>query len=111
MPPKNLTSVNENDFSMQRHSFSKIMVTEKKETGNVLKIKQFYGGSRNRDASAVTRNRATIGIKSSFAAKEGDLVSYKGSTDRYDIQQSLRRTRSSGAVVPPKVTHNNHDKP
>jgi hypothetical protein len=78
MPPKNITSVNDNDFSMQRHSFSKIMVAEKKETGTVLKMKQFYGGSRNRDASDVIRNRATVGIQSSFS-KDGSVLSYQGS--------------------------------
>jgi len=104
MPQKDITSVNESAFSMQRTSFTKIMSTETKETGNVLQMKKFYGGSRNRDASAVIRSRAIAGTQSSFTAKNGEL-SFQGTTDINDTRQALRRTRSGGAAVPPKVTN------
>lgn len=104
MPQKDITSVNENAFSMQRSSFSKIMATERKETGDILKKKKFYGGSRNRDASSIIRSRAIAGTQSSFTAKDGQL-SFQGTKDINDTRQALGRTRSGGAVVPPKVTH------
>ena len=103
MPQKDITSVNENAFSMQRSSFTKMMATEKKETGDVLKMKKFYGGCRNRDASAIISSRAIAGTQSSFTAKDGEL-SFQGIKDINDTRQALRRVRSGGAAVPPKVT-------
>jgi hypothetical protein len=104
MPQKDITSVNEHAFAMHRSSFSKIMATEREETGEILKKKNFYGGSRNKDASSIIRSRAIAGTKSSFTAKDGAL-SFQGTKDINDTRQALRRTRSGGAVVPPKVTH------
>ena len=104
MPQKDITSINENTFSMQRSIFTKTTSTERHETGDVLLMKKFYGGSRNRDASSVIRDRSITGTQSSFTDKDGEL-SFQGTKDINDTRQALRRTRSGGAIVPSKVTN------
>jgi hypothetical protein len=103
MPQKDLTSSNENTFSMRRSMFSRIINTEVKEVNDVLQKKQYYGGTRNRDASSVICKRAIIGTKNSFANENG--VSFQATKEYNATDKALRRTRAGGTVVPPKVTN------
>lgn len=102
MPQKDITSSNENTFSMGRSMFSRTINTLKNEDSDALKQKQFYGGTRNRDASSVVRSRSILGAKGSFADENG--VAFQGYNNN-DTRQALTRVRAGGATVPRKVTH------
>lgn len=103
MPQKASTTLNENQFSMNRVLYTKTITAVMSETAVNLKEKQFYG-PRNRDASAVIQRRnILIGGNHN---ETGKPISFQGAKETNDVRQAKKRVRSSGSVVPAKK--NNH---
>jgi hypothetical protein len=122
MPMKDITSNNENIFSMTRKLFIKSYVTNHGMNGgksfiqrhnpaihngfiidgpkNVLQ-KKWIGG--NRDASSIihTRRKETVGQIMNRTGQQS-FVNTKDNTTRID---ALARVRGSGYRVPKKVSH------
>lgn len=101
MPPKDLTSSNENTFSMRRGMFIRTIDTHNKENPEIIKEKQFYGGTRNRDSSGRIHKRATQTFENSFPKNK--KLSYQSVNTYNEQNKALKRVRSSGYIVPPKV--------
>ena len=99
MPQKELTSSNQNDFSMTRKEYAK--------TVNIEPTKKWFGTSSNRDASQIIANRKknSVGVGSLNANKE--LMSFTKPNNQLDIFQTKQRVRNGGYTVPPKVQNNN----
>jgi len=99
MPQKELTSSNQNDFSMTRKEYAK--------TVNTQQTKKWFGTSSNRDASQIIANRKknSVGVGSLNANKE--LMSFTKPNNELDIFQTKQRVRNGGYTVPPKVNNNN----
>ena len=99
MPQKELTSSNQNDFSMTRKEYAK--------TVNIEPTKKWFGTSSNRDASQIIANRKknSVGVGSLNANKE--LMSFTKPNNQLDIFQTKQRVRNGGYTVPPKVNNNN----
>lgn len=99
MPQKDLTSSNENNFSMTRNEYAK--------TVHIEPTKKWFGTSSNRDASQIIANRKknSVGVGSLNANKE--LMSFTKPNNQLDIFQAKQRMRNGGHTVPPKVNNNN----
>ena len=102
MPLKATTSLNENNFSMNRVLFAKTINAVEAQTADTLKAKQFFG-DRNRDASSVIHRRKILnaGEKNS----SGENMSHQGAKTTNMAKQAQQRVRSSGSV-PPKKSNN-----
>lgn len=98
MPQKAATSLNENNFSMNRVLFAK---TIKTETLDTIKTKHFFG-ERNRDASSVIQRSKIISAGGKNAS--GENISHQGTKSMNDVRQAQQRVRNRGYVVPPKIT-------
>jgi hypothetical protein len=96
MPLKDLTSSNENDFSLDRNEYTK---TSKIVTPTV---KKWYGNTANRDASSIAKSRRVQSAKGSIndTAKPH---SFTNTNEKNMRNSALNRVRNSGYTVPPKV--------
>ena len=104
MPLKELTSTNENRFSMGRHDY---VHTNNKEVANTTEIiaKKKWMGNSNRDASNVVHRNRTHIIGYNSLNPSGNEMGFTRSNDN-TLKQALQRTRNKGYVVPPKVVAN-----
>ena len=127
MPQKDLTSNNENAFSMNRHTFvrqtqlvrpnTSIPPTNQRKwsVGNsyhslitanevIAKTnKKWIGG--NRDSSSITSKRRVNAIGENSLNKNGGNMSFTTSTPGNDVRDAKHRVRSGGSIVPAAVTH------
>lgn len=102
MPQKSLLSVNENPFSMNRVLYSRTVQTYTKEDNTIKKEKHYYG-NRNSDASSVMERKKLLnaGRKNYL----GNDISHQSERTINDVRDAKKRVRSSGSIVPAKVTH------
>lgn len=127
MPQKDITSNNENTFSMGRHIFVRqtqinrpvtmIPSTNQKKwaTGAsyhsftsaneiVAKTnKKWIGG--NRDSSSITSKRRVNAIGENSLNKSGLPMSFTTIKPGNDVRDAKHRVRSGGSIVPPAVSH------
>jgi hypothetical protein len=126
MPQKDITSTNENTFSMNRHTFVRQTQIKKpvinipssnqrKWSGaayhsftSVNEItaktnKKWIGG--NRDSSNTTSARRINAIGENSLNKTGISMSFTNITSGNDVRDAKHRVRSGGAIVPAAVTH------
>jgi len=127
MPQKDITSNNENAFSMNRHTFVRqtqitrptpmIPSTNQRKwaTGaayhsftSVNEIvaktnKKWMGG--NRDSSSITSKRRVNAIGENSLNKSGVAMSFTTIKSGNDVREAKHRVRSGGSIVPPAVTH------
>lgn len=100
MPQKDITSTNENVFSMNRHTFVRqTQVNEMTTKTN----KKWIGG--NRDSSNITSKRRINAIGEISLNNSGGLMSFTTTKPGNDVRNAKHRVRSCGSIVPPKVTH------
>lgn len=99
MPQKDITSANENVFSLNRHTF----VRQTQVTGVTKPNKKWIGG--NRDSSNITSKRRINTIGEISSNKSGAPMSFTGVKPGNDVRDAKHRVRSGGSIVPPGVTH------
>jgi len=104
MPVKELTSTNENRFSMSRHQYVHTNKTDTERTAEIIAKKKWLGNS-NRDASSVARKNQTKEIGYNTLNPLNKEMSFTASNEN-TLKQALQRTRNKGYVVPPKVVAN-----
>ena len=127
MPQKDITSNNENAFSMNRHTFVRqtqitrpvtmIPSTNLKKwstgvsyhsftsaTEIVAKTnKKWIGG--NRDSSSITSKRRINATGVNSLNQTGTPMSFTTIKPGNDVRDAKHRVRSGGSIVPPAVTH------
>jgi hypothetical protein len=127
MPQKDITSNNENTFSMNRHTFVRqtqitkpipmLPSTNQRKwatgaayhsftsvNGIVAKTnKKWMGG--NRDSSSITSKRRVNAIGENSLNKTGVPMSFTTIKSGNDVRDAKHRVRSGGSIVPPAVTH------
>jgi hypothetical protein len=103
MPQKDITSTNENAFSMNRHTF--LRQTQVTNTNIPPKNKKWIGG--NRDSSNTTSKRRINTIGKISLNKSGGPMSFTTSKAGNDVRDAKHRVRSGGYIVPPAVTYRN----
>jgi len=124
MPQKDITSDNQNSFSMDRLAYNNTFIQNQLlnnikpayygynksrslptvfDSTSTPKQKQWYG---NRDASEITRkNRVTsIGLGTTNNGKIP--ISFQSHANPNTVNQALTRVRSGGSVAPAKKGHN-----
>ena len=102
MPQKDITSTNENAFSMNRHAF--VRQTQVSTNKIISKTnKKWIGG--NRDSSNITSKRRINTIGEISLNKSGGPISFTTSKPSNDVRDAKHRVRSGGSIVPPAVTH------
>lgn len=127
MPQKDITSNNEHEFSMNRHTF----IRQTQFTRPIVNIpasnqqkwsdgssyhsfnsanevlaktnKKWIGG--NRDSSNITNKRRINAIGNNSLNQMGNLMSFTTVKPGNDVRDAKHRVRSSGSIVPPAVTH------
>ena len=99
MPQKANTSVNENQFSMNRVIYAKTINSLMSTT---IKEKHFYGVKSN-DASLVIQRRTMLNV--GYRNNSGQPLSYQGSKNANDVRQAQKKVRHSGSAVPAKKSH------
>lgn len=105
MPQKDITSTNENTFSMNRHTFSRQRQVARSNTNIPPKNKKWIGG--NRDSSNITSKRRINTIGEISLNKSGGPMSFTTSKPGNDVRDAKHRVRSGGSIVPPAVTYRN----
>jgi len=127
MPQKDITSTNENQFSMNRHTFVRqTQITRpivnippsnqrKWSVGSAYRSftsaneiigktnKKWMGG--NRDSSNTTSRRRINAIGENSLNRSGIPMSFTTTKPGNDVRDAKHRVRSSGSIVPPAVTH------
>ena len=104
MPQKDITSTNENAFSMNRHTFVRQTQITRPNTNIPPKTnKKWIGG--NRDSSNITSKRRINTIGEISLNKSGGPMSFTTSKPGNDVRDAKHRVRSGGSNVPPAVTH------
>lgn len=105
MPQKDITSTNDNAFSMNRHTFVKQTEVARPNKTN----KKWIGG--NRDSSNITSKRRINAIGEISLNKSGLPMSFTTIKPGNDVRDAKHRVRSGGSIVPPAVTHKYKDAP
>jgi len=127
MPQKDITSTNENAFSMNRRTFVRQTQITRPNTNisstnqqkwskgvsyhsftSVNEIisktnKKWIGG--NRDSSNITSKRRINAIGEISLNKSGGPTSFTTSKPGNDVRDAKHRVRSGASIVPPAVTH------
>jgi len=127
MPQKDITSNNENTFSMNRHTFVRqtqiktpipmLPSTNQRKwatgaayhsftsaNGIIAKTnKKWMGG--NRDSSSITSKRRVNAVGENSLNKTGVPMSFTTIKSGNDVRDAKHRVRSGGSIVPPSVTH------
>jgi hypothetical protein len=127
MPQKDITSNNENSFSMNRRTFVRqtqitntipmLPSTNQKKwatgaayhsftsaNGIISKTnKKWIGG--NRDSSSITSKRRVNAVGENSLNKLGVPMSFTNIKSGNDVRDAKHRVRSGGSIVPPAVTH------
>jgi hypothetical protein len=98
MPLKDITSNNESQFQLTRHTYSKSLITTPL-TNNEKLQKKWYG---SKDASSVIARKKSNSVGVGSFNASGETYSMTTYNDRYTQQSALARTRSGGSVAPPK---------
>ena len=91
MPMKDTTSVNESRFSRGRKLFMAFAPTTRLDR---------YDG--NRDASSVIERKKALATGKGSYNENGQATTFTDSHNTNVLNSALRRTRSGGAVAPPK---------
>jgi hypothetical protein len=105
MPQKDITSTNENAFSMNRHTFLRQRQLTRPNTTIPPTNKKWIGG--NRDSSNITSKRRINTIGEISLNKSGGPISFTTSKAGNDVRDAKHRVRSGGYIVPPAVTYRN----
>jgi hypothetical protein len=100
MPAKDSTSSDNNTFSMGRNMFTRTFSPVQTNTSYLEK--KFYGGSRNRDASAIVEQNKLMEIGNGSKNASGAPIAFTTTTDKNTTRQALHRVRNGGYVVPAK---------
>jgi hypothetical protein len=98
MPQKDITSVNEDEFAMDRRHYIKTLPTA--DTTQFRPQKKWYG---NRDASQVTVNRRVTSVGVGSLNANNAPMSFTTFKDVNTVNNALTRVRAGGATVPAKV--------
>lgn len=103
MPLKELTSSNENQFSMNRHKYAETHKTLLSKNTDIL-LKKKYIPNANRDSSSriLSIKSKTIGNSLNPDKK---AMSFTASNEN-TLKQAIQRVRNKGYVVPNKVVNN-----
>lgn len=96
MPIKDITSSNENDFSLDRNEYTK---TSKIITPT---IKKWYGNTANRDASNIIKSRRVRSAQGSIN-DTSKPHSFTNTNEKNMRNSALNRVRNSGYTVQPKA--------
>ena len=99
MPQKDITSDGDSSFARGRQQYI--------HTAPISLGKKWYGGSGNRDSTAIVQKRsiAAIGNGSLNLAKQP--MSYAGHNDINTTREALTRVRNLGCAVPTKCRFKN----
>ena len=100
MPQKDITSNGESQFQLSRHTYVNTHL-ETALTNNEKMQKKWYG---NKDASSVISNRRNNSVGNGSLNASGGLHSMTTYQDKNYENAALKRVRSGGSVVPPKVS-------
>lgn len=101
MPQKDITSNNESSFAMGRQEY---IHSEPLKAG-----KQWYGGSANRDSSAILKKRAIAAVGKGSVNLAGTSLSFAGHNNINTTREALTRVRNLGCAVPAKCRYKNMD--
>lgn len=99
MPLKDLTSNNENFFSMKRMQYAK---TASLPVSNTTYLTKKYYGSVSRDSSQRTRQMSRNSVGSGLNYNKQPLSYANIQTNNLVQDQALRRVRNKGYVIPMK---------
>jgi len=107
MPQKDITSNNESSFAMGRQEYFQSKPLNASES---LKAgKQWYGGSANRDSSAILKKRAIAAVGKGSVNLDGTSLSFAGHNNINTTREALTRVRNIGCAVPAKCRYKNMD--
>lgn len=106
MPLKDLTSNNENFFSMKRTLYTRSATT--RPSNDVYLTKKYYGAV-NHDASSRTRQMSASSVGSGLNYDQKPLSYTTVQTNNLVQGQALQRVRNSGYIIPRKVSQANVD--
>ena len=98
MPLKDMTSNNESQFQLARHTYSRSLITTPLHENQKLQ-KKWYG---NKDASSVIARKKSNSVGVGSFNADGGIYSMTTYNDTYTQQVARSRARSGGAVAPPK---------
>tara|TARA_B110000285_G_C15001663_1_gene551734 strand:+ start:383 stop:757 length:375 start_codon:yes stop_codon:yes gene_type:complete len=98
MPLKDITSNNESQFQLARHTYSKSLITTPLLENQKL-MKKWYG---NKDASSVIARKKSNSVGVGSFNADGGIYSMTTYNDTYSQHAALSRARAGGAVAPPK---------
>jgi len=98
MPLKDLTSNNESQFQLARHTYSESLIVTPL-TESEKQQKKWFG---NRDASGVIARRKSNNVGVGSFNPSGESYSMTSYNDTNTANAAIRRVRSGGAVAPPK---------
>ena len=101
MPQKDITSDGDSSFAMGRQQYIKI---EPISLGQ-----KWYGGSSNRDSSAIIQKKAIAAIGNGSLNLDGKPMSFAGHNDINTTRDALVRVRRLGSAAPAKCRYKNMD--
>ena len=99
MPLKDLSSNNENVFSMNRNIFTK--TTEPTVDNSTYLMKKYYGAS-NRDSSVRTYEKKNVAIGSDLVSNDQKFSFTNIGKNNITQNQALQRVRNKGYIIPMK---------
>ena len=94
MPQKDITSDGDSSFAMGRQQYIKIEP--------ITLGKKWYGGSGNRDSSAILQKKSIAAIGNGSLNLDSKPMSFAGHNDVNTTREALHRVRHLGCAVPAK---------
>ena len=101
MPQKDITSDGDSSFAMGRQQYSKIEP--------ITLGKKWYGGSGNRDSSAILQKKSISAIGKGTLNLDSKPMSFAGHKDINTTREALVRVRRLGCAAPAKCRFKNID--
>ena len=98
-PMKDLTSTNDNTFSLDRHVAAS---TNNNIDPPFVPEKKWYGNSYNRMSSHIVNSRRVNAVGKGTMNPNGGEAGFTNNNDMNNISRSLVRVRRMGSAAPPK---------
>ena len=102
MPLKDLTSDNENNFSMQRKEFRRTISNNFANQNAIKNNKKWYGNSTNRFSSRIVESHKNRAVGTSSLNWAGNVITMTKPLDYNYVNRSIIRVRRTGGAVPSK---------